>query len=153
MAVKKTKTTKDQKKPTKKAAKNPSGGEEFTSLSGKKFDSKEVYLETKLKRTKSKFSLGYKLFEALIKKGAKKTTVNIQKEIDSVVKKENPKAESPKVFYLADNLITNRRKGYLGLIKGGENFRIENTQRKNLPKNDKSNGTIDAITAFDLVKS
>ena len=138
----------------KKVGDNKKLSEEvFISLSGKKFDSKKEYLESKLKRVKSKFSLGFRVFEALIKKGIKRETVVIKTAIDSLVKKENPKAESPKVEYLADSLITNRKKGYLGLISGGDSYRIENPIRKNLPKGDKSNGTIEGIVKFDLVKN
>lgn len=121
--------------------------EKFISLSGKPYASKAEYLKAKLKREKSKFSLGYKVFESVIKSGVKRQTVEIKTAIDKVVK-----GESPKVIYLADNLITNRKKGFLGLIVGGENYKIENQVRKIVSKGDKSNGTVDAIVKFDLVK-
>lgn len=128
------KKAKSVSKPINKVSAN----EIFKSLSGKTFSSKEVYLESKLKRDKSKFSLGHKVFSALISKGAKKATVDVKKEMG--------------IDYLAPALIMNKRKGYLGLIKGGDNYRIENPVVKNLSKGDSSNGTSNGIVRFDLVK-
>ncbi len=120
----------------------------FISLSGKSYKNKSDYLETKLKREKSKFSLGYRVFENALKSNSKRITIVIKDSIDKL----NPKKESPKVFYLADNLITNRKKGYLGLLPKGEGFKIENPVRKIFPKGDKSNGEVEGIYKFDLVK-
>ncbi len=148
--------TKVQKAASVRSVKKVSGteiGSEFISLSGKKFASKKEYLEIKLKREKSKFSLGFRIFESAINSGQKTTTINIRQAVDALIKKMNPKNESPKIDYFADSLITNRKRGFLGLIPGGENYRIENSLVKNLSKGDKSNGTINAIVKFDLVKS
>ena len=125
------------KKPNVKKAKSLKVKEVFKSLSGKTYESKEVYLEEKLKRANTKFTKGFKLIESKIKIKKNRISINLLEEI-----KEG----------LSPDLITNRNKGFLGLIPYGEKYRIENTVIKNLPKKNKSNGTSDLITKFDLVR-
>ena len=59
----------------------------FISLSGKSYKNKSDYLETKLKREKSKFSLGYRVFENALKSNSKRITIVIKDSIDKL----NPK--------------------------------------------------------------
>lgn len=134
--------------------------EPFISLSGKKYDSLEDYLNTKFKRGNTKFTLFVKAVikeaEALLRSKKSRVTIIIKDVIDGL----NPKKDSPKVLYVADNLITNRKKGFLryfsvasSIKDGGEKLKIENPVRKIFPKGDKSNGEVEGIYKFDLVKS
>lgn len=129
----------------------------FKSLSGKEFTSKRVYLETKLKRGKTKFSLGFAIFEeasnALLKKKVgERVTVKIEEGIDSFIRKVSAgKITSKGIKYLPTSLLTNRDKGYSGLVESGSGVKVELGDIKNFPKTS-GNGTINAPASFSLIK-
>jgi hypothetical protein len=103
------------------------------NYSPKIFETKNSFLETKLKRKTSKFSRFYFFILPLVNKGIKEIKIEVEK--------------------IGVDYVDPRLPRYvLGFIKDGENYFVRNPKLKELTKSDNSEGKTTGLIGVELIK-